>query len=251
MSDQEGVNRLIARFASGDESAREELVREHQGLIRYLAKRFAGKGEPIEDLEQVASIGLLKTIDRFDPERGVQFSTYATATIIGELKRHLRDKAWAMRIPRGLKQASLRIGKLEQELSQRLGRSPKVAELAEAADLTEEEVIEAIDAGRTYSLTSLDAPIGDDGDSRSRIDDLGSNDDYLGLADRLATVSDAITALPERQRRILYLRFYEDMTQTEIAEEVGISQMHVSRLLARSFDAIRSWMEARGEHGED
>jgi RNA polymerase sigma-B factor len=155
-----------------------------------------------------------------------------------------------MRIPRGLKQASLRIGKLEQELSQRLGRSPKVAELAEAADLTEEEVIEAIDAGRTYSLTSLDAPIGDDGDSRSRIDDLGSNDDYLGLADRLATVSDAITALPERQRRILYLRFYEDMTQTEIAEEVGISQMHVSRLLAKSFDAIRSWMEARGEHGE-
>lgn len=251
MSDQEGVNRLIARFASGDESARDQLVREHQGLIRYLAKRFAGKGEPIDDLEQVANIGLLKTIDRFDPERGVQFSTYATATIIGELKRHLRDKAWAMRIPRGLKQASLRIGKLEQELSQRLGRSPKVAELAEAADLTEEEVIEAIDAGRTYSLTSLDAPIGDDGDSRSRIDDLGSDDDYLGLADRLATVSDAITALPERQRRILYLRFYEDMTQTEIAEEVGISQMHVSRLLARSFDAIRSWMEARGEHGED
>ena len=247
MSDQEGVNRLIARFASGDESAREELVREHQGLIRYLAKRFAGKGEPIEDLEQVASIGLLKTIDRFDPERGVQFSTYATATIIGELKRHLRDKAWAMRIPRGLKQASLRIGKLEQELSQRLGRSPKVAELAEAADLTEEEVIEAIDAGRTYSLASLDAPIGDDGDSRARIDDLGSDDDYLGLADRLATVSDAIIALPARQRRILYLRFYEDMTQTEIAEEVGISQMHVSRLLARSFDAIRSWMEASGE----
>jgi len=250
VTEQEGVNELVGRFTAGDLDARDELVKQHQGLVRYLAKRFAGKGEPMEDLVQVANIGLLKTIDRFDPERGVQFSTYATATIIGELKRHFRDKAWAMRIPRGLKQTSLRLGTLGQELSQQLGRSPRVAELAEAADLTEEEVIEALDAGRNYSLASLDAPIGDEDESRSRIDDLGSDDDYLGLADRLATVSDAITALPERQRRILYLRFYEDLTQTEIAESVGISQMHVSRLLARSFDAIRSWMEARGDDGE-
>jgi RNA polymerase sigma-B factor len=240
VSDRERVSLLMARVAEGDEAAREEVVREHQRLVSYLAKRFTGRGEPIEDLEQVANIGLLKTIDRFDPDRGVQFSTYATATIIGELKRHLRDKAWAMRIPRGLKQSSLLIGQLEQELSQRLGRSPRVSELAEAADLSEEEVIEALDAGRTYTLASLDAPVGDEEDSRSRIDDLASNDDDLGLAERLGTVAEAISSLPERQRRALYLRFYEDLTQTEIAAELGISQMHVSRLLARSFETIRS-----------
>lgn len=240
MSDRERVSLLIARLVEGDEAAREELVREHQRLVRYLAKRFAGKGEPIEDLEQVANIGLLKTIDRFDPERGVQFSTYATATIIGELKRHLRDKAWAMRIPRGLKQTSLLIGQLEQELSQRLGRSPSIHELAVAADLSDEEVIEALDAGRNYTLASLDAPVGDEGDGRSRIEDVASADDDLGLAEHLGTVSEAIAALPTRQRRILYLRFFEDLTQTEIAAEMGISQMHVSRLLARSFEAIRS-----------
>lgn len=247
MTDNEEVGELIARHADGDRLAQEELVERHQGLVRYLAKRFAGKGEPIEDLEQVAYIGLLKTIERFDPERGVQFSTYASATIIGELKRHLRDRAWSMRVPRGLKQASLRLGRIEQELSQRLGRSPRISELAEAADMSEEEVIEALDAGGAYSLTSLDAPIGGDEESRSRLDELEAVEDYIGLADRLATVAGAIAALPERQRRILYLRFYEDMTQTEIAEIVGISQMHVSRLLARSFDAIRSWMDAMDE----
>ncbi|MEX0826682.1 MAG: SigB/SigF/SigG family RNA polymerase sigma factor [Acidimicrobiia bacterium] len=247
MSDRERVSLLMERIAAGDESAREEVVREHQRLVSYLAKRFAGKGEPIDDLEQVAYIGLLKTIERFDPTRGVQFSTYATATIIGELKRHLRDKAWAMRIPRGLKQASLLIGQLEQELSQRLGRSPKVSELAEAADMSEEEVIEALDAGRTYTLASLDAPVGDEEGSRARIDDLASPDDDLGLAERLGTVAEAIAALPERQRRILYLRFFDDLTQTEIAAELGMSQMHVSRLLTRSFEAIRS----RAQLGED
>ena len=250
MSDRDEVGELLARHAAGDGRASEELVSRHQGLVRYLAKRFAGKGEPIEDLEQVANIGLLKTMDRFDPDRGVQFSTYASATIIGELKRHLRDRAWSMRVPRGLKQASVRLGRVEQELTQQLGRSPRVAELAEAADMTDEEVIEALDAGGAYSLTSLDAPIGGDDDSRTRLDELRA-DDSIALADRLATVSDAITSLPERQRRILYLRFFEDMTQTEIAEVVGISQMHVSRLLARSFDAIRSWMEATEESEED
>lgn len=247
MSDRERVSLLIARLGEGDEAAREELVREHQRLVRYLAKRFAGKGEPIDDLEQVANIGLLKTIDRFDPERGVQFSTYATATIIGELKRHLRDKGWAMRIPRGLKQTSLLIGQLEQELSQRLGRSPSVAELAAEADLTEEDVIEALDAGRNYALASLDAPAGDEDDGRSRIDDVASEVDDLGLAERLGAVSEAIAALPARQRRILYLRFFEDLTQTEIAAEMGISQMHVSRLLARSFEAIRTRSQLDGE----
>ncbi|HSM01969.1 MAG TPA: SigB/SigF/SigG family RNA polymerase sigma factor [Acidimicrobiia bacterium] len=244
MTDHDEVGELIARHREGDARAQAELVERHQGLVRYLARRFAGKGEPIEDLEQVASIGLLKTIERFDPERGVQFSTYASATIIGELKRHLRDRAWSMRVPRGLKQASLRLGRIEQELTQRLGRSPRISELAGAAEMSEEDVIEALDAGGTYSLTSLDAPIGGDDQSRTRIDELEAGDDYIGLADRLATVADAIEALPERQRRILYLRFYEDMTQTEIAEVVGVSQMHVSRLLSKSFDAIRSWMEA-------
>lgn len=244
MTDHDEVGELIARHREGDARAQAELVERHQGLVRYLARRFAGKGEPIEDLEQVASIGLLKTIERFDPERGVQFSTYASATIIGELKRHLRDRAWSMRVPRGLKQASLRLGRIEQELTQRLGRSPRISELAGAAEMSEEDVIEALDAGGAYSLTSLDAPIGGDDQSRTRIDELEAADDYIGLADRLATVADAIEALPERQRRILYLRFYEDMTQTEIAEVVGVSQMHVSRLLSRSFDAIRSWMEA-------
>ena len=220
-------------------AARDEVVAEHQGLVRHLARRFEGRGEPLEDLEQVANIGLLKALGRFDPARGVRFSTYASATILGELKRHLRDRGWSVHTPRGLKQLSLRLRRIRQRLSQRLGRVPTRRELAEAADLSEDEVAEALQAGMTYSLPSLDAPAGGDSDSRPRIERIGSPDEDLVMAARMAAVSEAIAGLPDRLKRILYLRFYEDLTQREIAAEVGISQMHVSRLLRRTFRTIR------------
>ena len=169
----------------------------------------------------------------------MKFSTYASATILGELKRHLRDRGWAVHTPRGLKQLSLRLGRLRQRLSQRLGRSPSLRELADAADLSEDEAAEALQAGMTYSLPSLDAPAGDGADARPRIESIGSRDPDLQMAARMAAVSASIAGLPDRLKRILYLRFYEDLTQREIAAEVGISQMHVSRLLRRAFRQIR------------
>ena len=219
--------------------ARDEVVAAHQGLVKHLARRFEGRGEPTEDLEQVANVGLIKAIGRFDPARGVKFSTYASATILGELKRHLRDRGWAVHTPRSLKRRSLRLGRLRQRLSQRLGRAPTLRELASASDLPEDEVAEALQAGMSYSLPSLDAPVGTDADAGPRIDHIGAEDEDLARAVRMAALSDAIAGLPDRSKDILYLRFYEDMTQKEIAAEVGVSQMHVSRLLRRAFRDIR------------
>lgn len=233
------TDELLARAADGDVVARDEVVAGHQGLVRHLARRFEGRGEPIEDLEQVANVGLIRAIERFDPARGVKFATYASATILGELKRHLRDRGWAVHTPRSLKRSSLRLGRLRQRLSQRLGRVPTLRELADAADLPEEEVAEALQAGMSYSLTSLDAPVGADSDADLRIDRIGAEDEDLAMAARMAALSDAIAGLPDRSKTILYLRFYEDLTQKEIAGEVGISQMHVSRLLRRAFREIR------------
>jgi len=238
------VTELFERLAIGDREARDELVAEFNGLAKYLASRFRGRGEPTEDLEQVAALGLLKAIDRFELGRSVRFSSFAAVTITGELKRHLRDKAWALRVPRGLKQDGLRLGRLEQELTQRLGHPPTVAELAAEADLSEDEVIEALDARGAYAIASLDAPI-DDERGTTVGEAIGSTDSMLELADRLAVAREAIQTLSERERLILYLRFYEDLTQTEIGVRVGISQMHVSRLLTRALDTIRAFVQER------
>jgi RNA polymerase sigma-B factor len=234
--------------ASTDADAREELVKLHTPLARYLARRFQGRGEPLEDLTQVAMIGLLKAIDRFDTTREIRFTTYATATIAGELKRHFRDKAWSVRVPRRLQETALRVSRVVGDLSQELGRSPTVAEVAERTQLTEDEVIEGLDAVQAYSAQSLDAPADEDGSSSA--DRLGGEDEVLETMDGWASVAPALRALPARERRILYLRFYQGQTQTQIAEVLGISQMHVSRLLARTLRRLREAVGETGDEGE-
>jgi RNA polymerase sigma-B factor len=226
---------LFARLP--DEEAREELVEIYRPLAEYLARRFFGRGEPIEDLTQVASIGLLKAIDRFDLERGVKFSTYATATIVGELKRHFRDKGWALRVPRRLQESGLKVGRSVTELYQDLGRAPTVREIAERTGLSEEEVLEAQETAQAYTTTSLDAPTDDEGATTG--DKLGSEEESFEFLEGWASVVPAIRDLPARERHILYLRFFRGMTQTRIAERLGISQMHVSRLLSRTLATLR------------
>lgn len=221
-----------------DERVRAELIEAHIGLAEYLARRFSNRGEPLDDLVQVASTGLIKAVDRFEPERGLQFSTYATHTIVGELKRHFRDKGWAVRVPRRMQELHLRLNTVTSTLGQELGRSPTIAEVAEAAEVSEEEVLEAMEAGQAYRFTSLDAPApGEEGGSLAGT--LGEEDDEMIDAERRATLGPLIQTLPERQQNIVHLRFFEGMTQSEIASRMGISQMHVSRLLARSLDQLR------------
>jgi RNA polymerase sigma-B factor len=220
-----------------DEEAREELVSLYQPLAEYLARRFFGRGEPIEDLTQVASIGLLKAIDRFDTERGVKFSTYATATIVGELKRHFRDKGWALRVPRRLQESGLKVGRAVTDLYQDLGRAPTVREIAERTGLSEEEVLEAQETAQAYTTASLDAPTDEEGSTTG--DRLGTEEESFEFLEGWASVAPAIRELPPRERHILYLRFFRGFTQTRIAEELGISQMHVSRLLSRTLSVLR------------
>ncbi|MBI4261544.1 MAG: RNA polymerase sigma factor SigF [Actinobacteria bacterium] len=226
---------------TGDPAIRQELIEVHLGLVEYLARRFAGRGEPLDDLIQVATIGLVKAVDRFDPAREVEFSTYATPTIVGELKRHFRDKGWAVRIPRRLQELNLRLGTIVAELSQQGGRSPTVAEIAGAANTTEEEVLEAMDSAHAYNLVSLDAAPGDEG--LSLHEQLGEEDETLDLLEYRASLAPLLEELPPRERRMLYLRFFKGMTQSEIAQQLGISQMHVSRLLARTLATLRDRLE--------
>lgn len=216
---------------------RDELIARHRPLADFLAGRFKGRGEPLEDLKQVAYLALVKALDRFDDERGVKFSTYATATIVGELKRHFRDRGWALHVPRRLQEASSLVLKATAALSQELGRSPTIAEIAKHSGLTEEQVLEGLDAAQAYSTTSLEAP--HDGDGEPALGRLGVIDVSLELVESRASITPLLEKLPERQRRILYLRFYKELTQTEIAKELGMSQMHVSRLLARALQVLR------------
>jgi RNA polymerase sigma-B factor len=235
-SSQDRSTQLFARLPD-DTEARDELVLLHRPLAEYLARRFAGRGEAKEDLEQVAVIALIKAIDRFDLSREVKFSTYATATIVGELKRHFRDKGWALRVPRRLQETGLKVSKSASELSQELGRSPTVREIAKATGLDPEEVLEGMETAYAYSTASLDAPSDEDG--TSSVQRLGEEDETLALLEGWATVAPALKSLPPRERRILYLRFFRGLTQTQIAAELGISQMHVSRLLSRILATLR------------
>ncbi len=237
--DRERLRALFLRIQSGDdpESAREELVRLNTPLIEYLTRRFRGRGEPAEDLFQVASIGLLKAIDRFDLGREVEFSTYATPTIVGELKRHFRDKGWMIRVPRRLQEIGIQVNRFVSSLQQDLGRSPTVAEIAEGLGLTEDEVLEGIDTVHAYSTLSLDAPAGEDG--APSLDTLGSEDETLELLESWTSVAPLLKQLDSRERHILYLRFFRGMTQSQIADHIGISQMHVSRLLTDTLKRLR------------
>ena len=223
---------------------RDELVEIHLPLVEYLARRFRNRGEPLDDLVQVATIGLIKSVDRFDLERAVEFSTYATPTIVGEIKRHFRDKGWAIRVPRRLQELKLSLTKATSDLSQKNGRSPTVAELAQHLGLTEEEILEGLESANAYSAVSLDAPDGGDDDSPAVADSLGMVDDALEGVEYRESLKPLLERLPAREKKILMLRFFGGMTQSQIAGELGISQMHVSRLLARTLTQLREGLLA-------
>ena len=250
MLNRDEVRELFAAYQNASDEHerlhhREKLVDQYIGLVEFLARRFRNRGEPLEDLVQVGTIGLLKAIDRFDLDREVEFSTYATPTVVGELKRHFRDKGWAVRVPRRLQELHLELTKTVNRLGQELGRSPTVAEIAAAAGTSEEAVLEGLEIAQAYNFTSLDAPIdADDGGSTTFADQLGSEDEQLENLEYRASLAPEMEKLPERERRILYLRFFKGMTQSEIAGRLGISQMHVSRLLNRTLMRLR---DALGE----
>jgi RNA polymerase sigma-B factor len=218
---------------------RSELVELHLPLVEYLARRFRNRGEWLDDLTQVATIGLIKSIDRFDLERGVEFSTYATPTIVGEIKRHFRDKGWAVRVPRRLQELKLALAKAIGELAQNLGRAPTVAELAAHLQMSEEEVLEGLESANAYSTVSLDAPDSGDEDAPAVAESLGMVDEALEGVEYRESLKPLLEQLPPREKRILLLRFFGNMTQSQIATELGISQMHVSRLLARTLAQLR------------
>ena len=233
---------LRAYHREGDLEARDRALVELMPLVRALASRYAGRGEPVEDLVQVGSVGLIKAVDRFDVDRGVEFSSYAVPTIVGEIRRHFRDKAWAMHVPRRLKELSVRLSRVLDELTSELGRSPTIAELAEATGADEEEVIDALDSAHAYSTRSLHAPF-DDGGDESLSDRLGTEEPGYDEIEDGALVASGLGALDERERRIVELRFFEEMTQSQIAAEIGISQMHVSRLLRHALVVMRGRIE--------
>ena len=218
---------------------RATLVELHLPLVEYLARRFRNRGEWLDDLTQVATIGLIKSIDRFDLERGVEFSTYATPTIVGEIKRHFRDKGWAVRVPRRLQELKLSLTKAIGELAQREGRAPTVSELAAHLQMSEEEVLEGLESANAYSTVSLDAPDSGDEDAPAVADSLGMVDEALEGVEYRESLKPLLERLPPREKKILLLRFFGNMTQSQIAAELGISQMHVSRLLARTLTQLR------------
>ena len=224
---------------TNDPAIRAEIAEAHIGLARYLARRFGGRGAEIEDLEQVAYVGLLLAINRFDPERGIEFVRFAAPTITGELKRHLRDKAWGAQVPRRVKELHLELYQVVAELSQKLGRSPRVHELARRVGASEEDILEAMEAGRSYRPASLDVPTAADDGGETLSARLGGADPGLSQVDDVVSVIPALAKLPARDRELLKLRFYDNLTQSEIAERLGCSQVHVSRLLARALERVR------------
>ncbi len=242
-NDREIARELFARFAdlAADDPTRQRvrdrLVEMHLPLVEYLARRFAGRGEPLDDLVQVGTIGLIKAVDRFDIERGVEFSTYATPTVVGEIKRHFRDKGWTVRVPRRLQELRASLSSATSDLTQNLGRSPTVAELAGHLKIGEEEVLEGLESANAYTAVSIEASDGEGG--LSVADTLGAEDLSLEGVEYRESIKPLLDSLPARERRILMLRFFGNFTQSQIAAELGISQMHVSRLLARTLAQLR------------
>jgi RNA polymerase sigma-B factor len=231
---------LFARYRRrGDLAARDELVKRFLSLATRLAQRYHRGTEPLDDLVQVASVGLLKAIDRFDPERGSAFSSFAVPTIAGELKRYFRDKGWALRVPRDLQELAQRVNRTTDRLVCELGHTPTVAEIADALEITPEQVLEARETATAYRAESLDHPIGDDQDATPVVDTLGAHDPGYLQAEHSATLQAMMSVLSDREREILRLRFAEDLTQSEIGHRVGLSQMHISRLLRQALTRLR------------
>ena len=255
-SDRERTRRLFAKFSDARarhtanpqktdaeyEQLRNDLVVAHLNLVRFLALKFANRGEPLDDLVQVGTVGLLKAIDRFELDRGVEFTTYATPTIVGEIKRYFRDKGWAVKVPRRLQELNLSVNRASEKMSIELGRSPTVAELANRLDATEEEILEAQELGQAYNLLSLDSEVSGEGDKKSQTlaDTVGITDAGLEMLEDRANLEQAFHVLTGRERVIIYLRFYESVSQTEIAKRLNVSQMHVSRLQAKALDKLRA-----------
>jgi len=232
----------LSRLAHDDDarrSIRDELVETHLPLVEHLARRFRNRGEPYDDLVQVGTIGLIKAVDRFDTDRGVEFSTYATPTIVGEIKRHFRDKGWAVRVPRRLQELRLSLSAATAQLAQDNGRAPTVAQLAAHLDISEDEVLEGLESSNAYSTVSLEAGEPDSGEGQALLATLGSEDEALDGVEYRESLKPLLAALPPREKTILMLRFFRNMTQSQIAAELGISQMHVSRLLARTLAQLR------------
>ena len=240
---------LLRRYhEDGDLGAREQLIERYMSLVRSLARRYAYRGEQLDDLVQIGAIGLIKAIDRFDLERGVELTTYATPNIIGEIKRHFRDKGWSVRVPRGLQELNVQVSKLIEQLTVQLGRSPTIPELAKAAGVEEEQVLEALESGRAYSSVSLSTGGGSDEDGElDPLESLGSIEHEYEISEDRAVLAPGFKVLDERERKILHLRFFSGLTQSQIAEEIGISQMHVSRLIRRSLEKIREEIAEESE----
>jgi RNA polymerase sigma-B factor len=237
-NDEARLRRYGATHAPED---REWLVERYLPLARHVAARYRGGSEPMDDLEQVASLALVKAIDRFDASRGTSFSSYAVPTISGELRRHFRDHTWTLRVPRDLQELAVKVGKAEGRLQLELGRAPTATELADHLDCTVEELLEARDAAGANRMSSLDAPVSSDDDEGASLADLlGSEDEGLEHVERTLTVDSALEALDARGREILRLRFQEELTQSAIGERVGLSQMHVSRLIRQALDTLRA-----------
>jgi RNA polymerase sigma-B factor len=224
----------------GDLAARDQLIEQYMSLVRSLARRYAYRGEQLDDLVQIGAIGLIKAIDRFDLDRGVELTTYATPNIIGEIKRHFRDKGWSVRVPRGLQELSVQLSRLVEQLTVQLGRSPTIAEIAKEAGVEEEQVLEALESGRAYSSVSLSAgSIGDEDGDLDPLETIGTEEHQYEVSEDRAVLEPGFRVLDERERRILHLRFFEGLTQSQIAQQIGISQMHVSRLIRRALEKIR------------
>jgi RNA polymerase sigma-B factor len=231
---------LLRRYhVGGDRSARELLVQRHLPLVRALARRYAGRGESLEDIEQVGAIGLIKAIDRYELSREVALTTYATPNVVGEIKRHFRDKGWAIRIPRGLQELNAKMSSTIERLTAKLGHSPSIAEIAEELQTTPEQVLEAMEAGSAYAPVSLSAGPSGEGEL-DPMETIGTEDANFERSEQRASLEPALELLPEREREILRMRFEDGLTQTQIAEQVGVSQMHVSRLIRKSLARMRA-----------
>jgi RNA polymerase sigma-B factor len=243
---------LLRRYhESGDMAAREQLIERYMSLVRSLARRYASRGEQLDDLVQIGAIGLIKAIDRFDIDRGVELTTYATPNIIGEIKRHFRDHGWAVRVPRGLQELSIQLMRVIERLTTELGRSPTISELAEATGVSEEEVLEALETSRAYSPLSLSVGSSSDEDELDPLESIGTVEHEYEISEDRAVLEPGLRVLDERERVILHLRFYEGLTQSQIAQKVGISQMHVSRLIRRALEKVRAEIAPEVEEYED
>jgi RNA polymerase sigma-B factor len=228
-----------------DPALRNQLVGHHENLVRFLAAKFANRGEPLEDLIQVGMIGLINAIDRFEPDRGIKFSTYATPTIVGEIKRYFRDRSWNLKVPRWLQELNLQVTRANDTLAQQFGRPPMVCEIAEHVGCSEEEALKAMELGNAYDTVSLDTKLALDGDAALTLSDsIGVQDLELDQIDSYDDLKAALEQLDNREKMILYLRYFQDLSQTEVARRLGISQMHVSRLQQRALKKLKVIMDA-------